>query len=544
MNNTNGKFNFFMPIDFEKGSNAQGGLVKIKGVASTESKDSDGETLIPEGFDVEPLMKNGFLNWNHQARTSSKAICGEPTKAEIINNELHLEGVIYPNEEGKSVVELAETLQKYSPNRRLGFSIEGQAVERGCGPEFLDEHKTMRNPGYDPILWKRVTKARITGVAITQSPKNPNTLMSIVKGEYNDLYQDEKEDTDPEVEKAMMVNLEMNPPSIEGTEEEKKLKNTIKKSEIYNQIRTRYTDSFEKANQIYNFIQTVKSNYMKVDNITPEILEKAFNLLDESILMKSEDSSEEKKTEEDYDKKDELINKGDDPKEEKKDDAAAGDGDGDEDEEFEKAINAESFAKSLFEKGMNEDEVVKAMTCCGVNLQLAETASANCIAQANEAKQGGDITVLQKAEENQLGSVDELIKGLGDNLDKKFSALGTILKASEAKYDALQKSHNSALTALELLKSEPQGRRSVVGVKAIERFEKSQDSNIQSYNPQNIGDMRALNERLFGEIELIKANGGNDPILEKAVADLEISKSADWRALSPRLRAMGIDIQG
>jgi len=100
------------------------------------------------------------------------------------------------------------------------------------------------------------------------------------------------------------------------------------------------------------------------------------------------------------------------------------------------------------------------------------------------------------------------------------------------------------LTALELLKSEPQGRRSVVGVKAIERFEKSQDSNIQSYNPQNIGDMRALNERLFGEIELIKANGGNDPILEKAVADLEISKSADWRALSPRLRAMGIDIQG
>lgn len=543
MNNTNGKFNFFMPIDFEKGSNAQGGLVKIKGVASTESKDSDGETLIPDGFDLEPLMKNGFLNWNHQARTSSKAICGEPTMAKIIDNALHLEGVIYPNEEGKSVVELAETLQKYSPNRRLGFSIEGQAVERGCGPEFLDEHKTMRNPGYDPILWKRVTKARITGVAITQSPKNPNTLMSIVKGEYNDLYQDEKEEDDPEVEKAMMVNPDINPPSIEGAEEEKKLKNTIKKSEIYNQIRTRYTDNFEKANQIYNFIQTVKLNYMKVDNITPEILEKAFNLLDESILMKGEDmASQDKKTEVDYDKKDELINKGDEAKKDEEDKPTEEE---DEDVEFEKAINAESFAKSLFEKGMNEDEVVKAMACCGVNLKLAESASANCIAQANEAKQGGDITVLQKAEENQLGSVDELIKGLSGNLDKKFSALGTILKAGEAKYDALQKSHEETLTALELLKSEPQGRRSVVGVKAIERFEKSQDNAaLDTYNPKDINHMRALNERLFGEVELIKANGGSDPILEKAVADLEISKSADWRALSPRLKAMGIDIQG
>ena len=191
----------------------------------------------------------------------------------------------------------------------------------------------------------------------------------------------------------MMVNQEVNPPSVEGIENKIKLVSVLKKSDIYNQIRSRYTNDFEKAEQIYSFINNVKEKYMVMDNITPEVLEKAFNLLDESILLKAD----EQKSLKDYDKKDEVLN--DDDEESKnvemnkaKDapapDGGDDDGDADEDDGFEKAINAEMFAKSLFEKGMNEDEVVKAMTSVGVNLQLAETTCANCIAQANEEKQG------------------------------------------------------------------------------------------------------------------------------------------------------------
>ena len=100
------KFNFFVPLDLEKGSDGKGGtLIKIKGIASSEAEDSDGETLIPAGFDFGPLLKSGFLNWNHQAGKSAKAICGEPTSAKIINNgkDFYIEGFLYPNAQGKEV---------------------------------------------------------------------------------------------------------------------------------------------------------------------------------------------------------------------------------------------------------------------------------------------------------------------------------------------------------------------------------------------------------------------------------------------------------
>lgn len=657
----NNKFNFFIPLNIEKGGES-GELVKIKGVASTDSKDSDGETLIPAGFDFEPLLKSGFLNWNHQARTTSKAICGEPTAAQIINDgkDFYIEGVLYPNEEGKNVVELAETLEKHSPTRRLGFSIEGQALERD-----------ILNP-------KKVTKARITGVAITQSPKNPNTLMSIVKGEYDSEFVEEaieiedkttnleqfnlivsslfntqiklehchrKTKNEPihralgdvyeafadlkdeiieqligltelqyetislqsikgyndqmnnevadelcvvgkviekfaqinqypsienlsqeiygigaklkyklslkegqeevELDKAMMVNQDINPPSVEGAENKIKLVNVLKKSDIYNQIRSRYTNDFEKAEQIYSFINNVKEKYMVTDNITPEVLEKAFNLLDESILLKAD----EQKSLKDYDKKDEVLNDDDEESKNvemnKAKDAPAPDGgdddgdvdeDADEDDGFEKAINAEMFAKSLFEKGMDEDEVIKAMTSVGVNLQLAETACANCIAQANEEKQGGTVTVLKKSETN------DLLEGIASQMEDRFSALGTILKKSLEENALIKGEMQTLKSEVEKYKSTPNERRSVTTQRAVERFEKSNDG-VQVYDSQNVNDMRALGNRLFQEVQLIKSNGGDDRSLEKAVADLEIAKTTNFNAISPRLRAMNIEVR-
>jgi hypothetical protein len=568
------KFNFFIPLDIEKGADGQ--LTKIKGICSSDKEDSDGETLIPAGFDFAPLLKSGFLNWNHQARTTSKAICGEPTSAAIINGgkDFYIEGVLYPNTEGKHIVELAETLEKHSPNRRLGFSIEGQAIERD-----------ILNP-------KKVLRATITGVAITQSPKNPNTLMNIVKGEYADEFIDEgfhEQESQPEtiiipkfvkltitcdessieqvkqqllnldvaveseeqLDKAMTVNVDINPPSIEGANKKDTLVNLLKKSDIYNQINKRYTNDFEKAEQIYQFINQVKDKYMITDNITPEVLSKAFSLLDESILEKSE----EQKSLADYDKKDEVADDGDEDDKnkevEKAKDAASSDDD-DDDDDFEKAMNAESFAKSLFEKGLSEDEVIKAMTSVGVSLTLTETACSNCIAQANAEKQGGNITTLVKSEDaEEDDKTDKLIKGFGEAIDKKFSALGIILKAagereelSVKKIQDLEKSNQELEQSLQKLSSQPNERRAATTAKALERFEKSADgvSVIENFDSSNAQDMKNLSNRLFKEVELLKSQGHEDRGLEKAVADLEIAKSTNFQAIGPRLRALNIKV--
>lgn len=658
------KFNFFIPLNIEKGGE-DGKLVKISGVASTDAKDSDGETLIPAGFDFQPLLQSGFLNWNHQARTTSKAICGEPTAAKIINDgkDFYIEGVLYPNEEGKNVVELAETLQKHSPNRRLGFSIEGQAIERD-----------ILNP-------KRVVRARITGVAITQSPKNPNTLMNIIKGEYQDEFIEDNErsaiiqqfnsivsvmfntqislehchrktknepihealkqayegfadlkdniieqltgligqqydritlsslegynpsmnevvanqlcivgkqieqfaqenkfssienlaqevhglgaklkyklslkegQSEQPLDKAMMVDTNLNPPSVEGTDEGKKLFSTLKKSEIYNQIYKRYTTNFEKAEQIYEFINQVKERIMITENITPEVLEKAMNLLDESIALSK---SEEQKSLDDYDQKDKVANQDDEDADNK--DIKKGDKEGDDnkndnsdddedDEDFEKAMHCESIAKSLLDKGMGEEEVVKAMTSVGISLTLAETSCANCIAQANEEKDGGKITTLSKGEEEDLANPSVVKK-----IDEKFQAIGTIVKSQveqigelKKSNETLLKSNQDILSALKKTQEAPEPRRAVTNIKAIERFEKSEDGQkVQVFDANNPADMRALSNRLFQEVEIIKSTGGEDRGLEKAVADLEIAKSTNFAAISPRLRALNIEVR-
>src|SRR5690606_2837507 len=141
-----------------------------------------------------------------------------------------------------------------SPDRRMGFSIEGKALDR------------------DPLNPKRITKARITGVAITASPKNPNTLMSIVKGEYSDLWvSNVEEEEELEKKKAMTAaagegvtqteDVDGGKPTFDKLLEDKDLKQdtVLKKSETYSLIFSKYSDLFEndisKAKEIYKLIQ-------------------------------------------------------------------------------------------------------------------------------------------------------------------------------------------------------------------------------------------------------------------------------------------------
>jgi hypothetical protein len=166
-------FNFFVPIDesfFEKAAKEQNSDSKydnmiIEGVASDDHKDTDEEILEPGGFELDRFLKIGFLNYDHRSKDDSKFIIGEPIEAEIKNNKFLVKAKLYKERElARNLYDTMLILKSNNSDRKLGFSIEGKALER------------------DKINPKRITKALITGLAATFNPKNANSFADIVKG--------------------------------------------------------------------------------------------------------------------------------------------------------------------------------------------------------------------------------------------------------------------------------------------------------------------------------------------------------------------------
>jgi hypothetical protein len=161
-------FRFWFPLeDIRKGKDKEGNEVMILGgIASTERRDTDTEKLLPKGFDVSYLNERGIVNWNHGK--SPEDIIGEPVKTELRAKGLYVESMLYPtSDKAKKVYALAETLKKSNSKRKLGYSIEGKALER------------------DPTDARTVTKALITNLAITINPKNCDSFIDIIKGDFS-----------------------------------------------------------------------------------------------------------------------------------------------------------------------------------------------------------------------------------------------------------------------------------------------------------------------------------------------------------------------
>jgi hypothetical protein len=171
------KFSIFIPFEIEKGGEGSDKYqnMRIKGIASTTKQgvDSDGETLEPEGMDLSDLLARGTLNFHHLWTKDPLAIIGEPTKAEVKDGDLYIEGKLYPSSQtARSVYDLGEILERDSDTRRLGFSIEGKAIQR------------------DPKNKNRILKSKLSAVAITPSPKCKGTRMEIMKGGFEDIHYD------------------------------------------------------------------------------------------------------------------------------------------------------------------------------------------------------------------------------------------------------------------------------------------------------------------------------------------------------------------
>lgn len=173
--NKEDRFRFFAPVDFVKKAKDKKGneVYKVGGIISDSSKDADGENLDPNGFDFSEF---NYINWNHGKSPSD--IIGEPEKWEVVPEKgVYMEGYIYPDsEKGQEAVKLMKTLQDSKKGNHLGWSVEGQVLER----DLMDESKVKR--------------ARITAVALCPFPKNGHTFAELLKkGFTGDCFQNDED---------------------------------------------------------------------------------------------------------------------------------------------------------------------------------------------------------------------------------------------------------------------------------------------------------------------------------------------------------------
>jgi hypothetical protein len=526
----NNKFNFFVETELHKSKNEYGeDVVIIDGIASTSTvADSDSETLYPIGFNLEPFLTHGMVNFNHQGSKDANANIGIPLEAKIINNgkDLYVKCMLWDCPQTQGIVRAYENFKKYSPDRKIGYSIEGRATQR----DMMDN--------------KRILKADIHGLAVTFSPKNKNTLMNIVKGEYEKPFIDIENDEEEETEKAITTES-IAPTSPESVETKKRVEKSsnfdklITKSNIYLSIAKQYpTASIAETKSIYTLIQEVNTKMFKMENnqkVYPEAIQKAFDLIANATNLIKGETTEAIVTTDNIIKSEEA-----------------------DEEEVEKAL---PFAEMLSKAGFDKDKACDTMCKGGIALTVAQGAWEKVISAANAAKDGDkepeQVTApIVKSEDIQpLVNIQDEIKKSLEPFAGTLSGIGEAIKQGFAGYNDLIKSmqdtNNTLVQRIEQLERTPQPVKSITANNAIvaDRFAKGQDATqlpvgTEAYNVNNREDLKKLSQRIMDELEVnfIQKGKDVDPLLEGTINHIEVGGVVPEFAYS-RLRAMGIILQ-
>lgn len=152
-------FSFVMPAELEKSSD---GEWRVRGLASTEKPDRQGETLIQKGIDLTPIQQGqGYLNFDHLSGPEN--LVGTIDNYRQSQEGLYVEGRLFKeHDKAKAIHQIMSSLGK-SDKGRIGLSVEGRVLERDA-----------KNP-------KIIKKCQIKNVAITFSPVNTDTYADLVK---------------------------------------------------------------------------------------------------------------------------------------------------------------------------------------------------------------------------------------------------------------------------------------------------------------------------------------------------------------------------
>lgn len=152
------------------GDEAESPVAPITGLVTAGGKDFEGEFLDQDGLDWDYFKKSGWFNYEHQPGIEN--IIGYPDRSKDVercvdedgNDATRVHGfLLLGTERGRKVYEVAKALYKAGAGRQIGFSVEGQVLER--------DH---RNP-------KQVKKAKVRNVAITAHPVRDTARFEMVK---------------------------------------------------------------------------------------------------------------------------------------------------------------------------------------------------------------------------------------------------------------------------------------------------------------------------------------------------------------------------
>ena len=130
----NKSFNVYVPIDkIEKSDDEK--TYTIQGYASDGNRDLQGEIIDPNGIDDSYLVENGFVDFEHD----TDQVIGVPTKNTHVDSKgLFLEAKLFKNmPQVQDIMKLYHNIKDNNIDRHLGFSIEGNVIERD---EDDDEH--------------------------------------------------------------------------------------------------------------------------------------------------------------------------------------------------------------------------------------------------------------------------------------------------------------------------------------------------------------------------------------------------------------------
>lgn len=165
----------------------------IQGIASTSSRDLQGEVVEQNGIDFSYFLKYGYFNWDHKPGEDNRV--GEPTEATITKNGLWVKGYLYPKGVKKTADDIWEHMHATAAaggRRKMGFSIQGKVQRR--------EGTTIK-------------KCWIQEIAVTSCPVNTTTWAEIAKSLSAQTWDLEKD----EAEKAVIAENPLVPESLEST---------------------------------------------------------------------------------------------------------------------------------------------------------------------------------------------------------------------------------------------------------------------------------------------------------------------------------------
>lgn len=520
------KFSLFIPIELEKSDKVGEERYKnmrFKGIASNpnEGLDKQGQWLDPSGFNLNQFVKEGTLNWHHRWKDKPTAIIGQPTHASINkSNELYVEGMLYASSQmARDVYDLAEIMEKDSPDRRMGFSIEGVPLV------------------VDPKDKNRILKAKITNLAITPSPICPGTKMELMKGGLDDL---EFENNETEyliditengirytVDRQLVIqksetgsaSLSTEAHTQVGETAEQKDRVTAKESLDRGDRKKKKDDDEEK--KVANIEK--KSDYLTKSELCLNILS-IFNQIDNNSVKRILNLSEE--IEKSINPNMEVTKISDEAYQKALQSLGLVKG---ENSEALALAETEKKAKEVEELKKAEDEVkAKLESELKDTLQKAEEIKAKI--EGKEIVKAVEMPILSEVKVENIAK--EEIAELQKGFDEKFSSLATILQKKGEENAELKKAledQSLFLTKLGqkigLIEKQPLERKSLSGVNYIERFEKGEKDSIEksegeTFSLSNLTQRKELTDRMWDAFEKAEMK---DNELEKGMRSIEMA---------------------